>query len=62
MLPRGATIGSNRADDDVTQVTAGGSISRNPVHRPDQSTSFDTLWEAEWNQLRLREALARVKR
>ena len=46
----------------MTQLTAGGSICRNPDHRPDKSSGFDTLWETEWQQLRLREALAHVKR
>jgi RNA polymerase sigma-70 factor (ECF subfamily) len=50
------------SEDDLTQVTAGGSISRNPVHGPDPSASFDAIWESQWQQLRLSEALARVKR
>ncbi|MHB8523684.1 MAG: RNA polymerase sigma factor [Limisphaerales bacterium] len=50
------------SDDDRTQVTAGGSIARSPQHLPDPATDFDALWETEWQQLRIREALARVKR
>jgi RNA polymerase sigma factor (sigma-70 family) len=50
------------SDEDITQLTAGGSLARDPVHLPDPSKNFDSLWESEWQQLRLREALARVKR
>jgi RNA polymerase sigma-70 factor (ECF subfamily) len=50
------------SDDDQTQVTAGGSVSRSPQHVPDPSASFDTLWETEFQRLCLREALAHVQR
>ena len=48
--------------EDVTAVTAGGSFSRSAGQCPDDSAGFDAAWESEWQQLRLREALARVKR
>ncbi len=50
------------SDDDVTQVTAGGSRSASPEHLADPAANFDALWETEWQPRRLHEALGRVKR
>lgn len=53
---------ANASDEDLTAVTAEGSFSRAAGGLPDMSNGFDAVWESEWQQLRLREALARVKR
>jgi RNA polymerase sigma-70 factor (ECF subfamily) len=50
------------SDDDHTQITAGGSVTRNPAHLAQASGNFDLIWDSEWQQLRIAEALARVKR
>jgi RNA polymerase sigma factor (sigma-70 family) len=48
--------------DDVTQVTAGGSLGRDVAHPVDPSAAFDRIWDAEWQHFRLRGALDRIKR
>jgi RNA polymerase sigma-70 factor (ECF subfamily) len=53
---------SGPSDDDLTQVTAGGSVTRNPPQLAQPSGSFEAVWDSEWQQLRIAEALARIKR
>jgi RNA polymerase sigma factor (sigma-70 family) len=58
----GAAKRAAPSTDDVTELTAGGSRSKSPEHLADPRGNFDAAWESEWQQLRLKEALASVKR